>query len=290
MTNNISSLAKLIFTAGLTISLIACSSQIDSDVTNSSAGSLKPYYYGQFVEQECCTIIAHAGGGIDGNSYTNSREAITSNYNYGTRIFEIDFDLTSDGHWVAAHDWPNWKRQTEYEGETPPDLTTFNATLRTYKRGGWSINSKYTAMDMVWLENFLTKHPDAYIVTDMKEVDQFPAFVDTILKSPNRDQFIFQAYSIENIDMIKSRSEEAKIILTLYRIGYPEALFNSLADRKGDLIGITAPMSWALVDVAMQRLSDTGLPLYLHGAPSNINSRGLHSDFAAKGVNGFYLD
>jgi len=258
--------------------------------TVSTADGLAPFYYSAAHPQKCCTIIAHAGGAIDGNAYTNSREAIERNYAYGTRLFELDFDLTSDGHWVAAHDWPNWKNQTGYKGDLPPSRDDYMSTPRKYKKISWSIEGEYNAVDMKWLNDFLESHSDAFIVTDMKELEQFPEFVDAILKSPRRDQFIFQAYSIEDVDLIKSRAPEAKIILTMYRIGYPDALFISLKEKKSDLMGVTVPMSWAYVDSVTERLLETGLPIYLHGAPANINSRGLHADFAAKGISGFYLD
>lgn len=264
---------------------MGCQGSVSNDVTE-----LSPHYYASFQTQKCCTIIAHAGGAIDGNAYTNSREAIERNYSYGTRLFELDFDLTSDGHWVAAHDWPNWKIQTGFKGGLPPTHYDYMSTPRKYKKVSWSIEGEYNAVDMDWLNKFLERHSDAFIVTDMKELEEFSDFVDAILTSPQRDQFIFQAYSIEDVELIKSRAADAKIILTLYRIGYPAALFTSLKEKRSDLMGVTVPMSWANVESVTERLIEIGLPIFLHGAPANINSRGLHADFAAKGISGFYLD
>lgn len=78
----------------------------------SNLDGLSPHYYsdnavGSQDTENCCIVIAHAGGAIDGNSYSNSVEAVTRNYELGTRLFELDFELTSDGAWVDAHDWPN---------------------------------------------------------------------------------------------------------------------------------------------------------------------------------------
>jgi len=249
----------LISTLGLLV--VGCSGA-SSDIAEDG---LKPHYYDDLQPQRCCTIIAHAG-------------------------FELDFDLTSDGHWVAAHDWPNWKIQTGYTGQLPPTRADFMSTLRKYKKISWSIEGEYNAVDMAWIDRFLKRHSDAFIVTDMKELEQFSDFVDAILNSPKQDQFIFQAYSIDDVELIKNRAPDAKIILTLYRIGYPAELFTNLKEKREDLMGVTVPMSWAYVDSVTERLLETGLPIYLHGAPANINSRGLHADFAAKGISGFYLD
>lgn len=50
-------------------------------------------------------LIAHAFGGVDGASYTNSYEAFITNYNRGYRLFEVDLVQTTDGKLVARHDW-----------------------------------------------------------------------------------------------------------------------------------------------------------------------------------------
>ncbi|MGB5985318.1 MAG: hypothetical protein WBG37_08430 [Desulfobacterales bacterium] len=249
-----------------------------------------PTYYAEPVPGRCCTIIAHAGGAIDGNAYTNSIEAIERNYQLGTRIFEVDFDQTSDGHWVAVHHWPNWKKRTGYGGSLPPDLETFKSTRRVHKGEIWSIPSEYNSVTFPWLEAFLEARPDVSIVTDLKELDNFQRFVDAILASPSKAQFIFQAYSMRQIDSIKKQDPSARIILTLYRLGRPAGLYKELAARKERLYGVTVPMNWAFDAATLKGLLRSGVPIFLHGGPSNINSRALHSDFAAKGVSGFYLD
>jgi len=40
--------------------------------------------------------IAHAGGSIEGVSYTNCKEAINSSYSKGYRFIELDFISTAD--------------------------------------------------------------------------------------------------------------------------------------------------------------------------------------------------
>lgn len=50
-------------------------------------------------------MIAHAGGGINSQNYSNSLEALEYNYQQGFRYFEIDFSWTSDAQLVCLHDW-----------------------------------------------------------------------------------------------------------------------------------------------------------------------------------------
>ena len=52
--------------------------------------------------------VAHAFGGIDGNFYTNSREAFVLNYEKGFRTFEVDLVLLKDGSAFCAHDGAEW--------------------------------------------------------------------------------------------------------------------------------------------------------------------------------------
>ena len=47
--------------------------------------------------------MAHALGGIDGENYTNSKEALGSNYNKGVRLSEVDINLTADDKLVCVH-------------------------------------------------------------------------------------------------------------------------------------------------------------------------------------------
>lgn len=251
---------------------------------------LEPAYYGTVRPDQCCMVIAHAGGAIDGNPYSNSQEAIQRNFDLGTRWFELDFQPTKDAHWVGTHDWPHWKRVTGFEGSVPPSLQEFESMPIHLKRISWSIENSYTAVSMPWLGEFLTKNAEAMIVTDVKDLDRFEEFVDVVLNTPVKDQFIFQAYNVDHVDLINRKSPTSKVILTLYRIGRPKGLYEEIKARNSTLVGVTVPMNWAYEPPTMNALAATGVPIFLHGAPANINSRSLHADFAKKGVSGFYLD
>lgn len=102
-------------------------------------------------------FIAHAGGGIDKKSYTNSFEALENSYSKGFRLLELDIIETSDGQYVAAHDWSHWKEITNYIGNIPPNLKEFKKT---------KILNQYTPLDLNDINKWFTKHPDAILVTD----------------------------------------------------------------------------------------------------------------------------
>ena len=102
-------------------------------------------------------FIAHAGGEIDGAVYTNSLEALSRSYERGFRLFELDILETSDGKFVAAHDWESWQEITGYKKSIPP---TEKAFLNT------KILGKYTAISMEAINIWFNNHSDVILVTD----------------------------------------------------------------------------------------------------------------------------
>lgn len=102
-------------------------------------------------------FIAHAGGRINGYTYTNSLEALNFSYSKGFRQFELDIIETSDGEFVSAHDWKNWASQTNYNGKLPVSREEF---LKHKIRG------KFTPLDMKAINNWFKNHKDAILVTD----------------------------------------------------------------------------------------------------------------------------
>jgi len=81
-------------------------------------GRKQPLYRPRFWRYPRCektvarlgySYIAHAFGGILGDTRTNSYEAFLLNYQLGHRIFEIDFTITDDGIPVIVHDIDSWR-------------------------------------------------------------------------------------------------------------------------------------------------------------------------------------
>ena len=102
-------------------------------------------------------FIAHAGGSVDKLKYTNSLEALDLSYKKGFRLFELDISETSDGHFVATHDWKHWATQVNYKGDLPVSRTEFLSH---------KIYGKYTPMDMEAINTWFAGHQDAVLVTD----------------------------------------------------------------------------------------------------------------------------
>jgi|TARA_B110000091_G_C13795727_1_gene467761 lipoteichoic acid synthase len=102
-------------------------------------------------------FIAHAGGEIDNKKYSNSLEALNLSYKKGFKLFELDIIKTSDGKFVAAHDWNHWKKITKYNDTSPVTLKKFLSK---------KVFGKYTPLDMVAINDWFNNHTDAILVTD----------------------------------------------------------------------------------------------------------------------------
>lgn len=108
-------------------------------------------------------LIAHAGGGIDKRTYSNSKESLELAYENGLRIFEIDIYMTKDKKYVLTHD--------------------SNATNMTYADFMNSkIYGKYTPMDLKDLIKFVETHPYAYIIPDIKQYNDKKMLLDIYKK------------------------------------------------------------------------------------------------------------
>ncbi len=102
-------------------------------------------------------FIAHAGGAIDNNTYTDSLDALNYNYNRGFKLFELDIVKTLDDKYVAAHDWKSWKEKTGYIGNIP----TTQVEFLKHK-----ILKKYKPLDIDKINKWFKDHKDTILVTD----------------------------------------------------------------------------------------------------------------------------
>ena len=130
-------------------------------------------------------IISHAGGSIEGYSYTNSLESLDYNYSKGSRLFEIDVRKTKDNQFVGVHEWNEWVKMTGFKGVLPPTLDEFKKE-KIYK--------KFTPLDMNGINLWFNDHPDAVLVTDKTDDP-----LDFILKFKFKNRLIMELFSLKSI-------------------------------------------------------------------------------------------
>ena len=145
-------------------------------------------------------FIAHAGGSIDENIYTNSLEALNLNYKKGFRLFELDLNLTTDDFIVAAHDWKMWNSFTSSSVDTPPTLSEFNSK---------KILGIYSPLDAKQISNWFNQREDAILVTDkIKDIE----LLELQIKIP-KERVIIEVFNKESLFEAKSRGY--KVIVDL---------------------------------------------------------------------------
>lgn len=139
-------------------------------------------------EASAVDLIAHAGGEIDGFTYTNSREALAASLAGGFRFIELDLRRTLDNRYFAAHRVKEFNAMTGHpeQFEIPP--TASDVRERT-------IDGKYTPILLEDLVPVFENHPERVLVTDKanryrKLLDEFPLPDQLLVEVRNVDQYL----------------------------------------------------------------------------------------------------
>lgn len=154
--------------------------------------------------------IAHALGGILGDTYTNSYEAFLLNYQLGQRLFEIDLILADDGQVVASHDPIPTDDHTE-----PITASIFQSSLTA---------GKYHRLTFADVVRLLARYPDVYLITDTKYADsaqvtaEFTQMIETAkaIDASVLDRFVIQIYNPAMLTTIMQAYPWKSVIYTLY--------------------------------------------------------------------------
>jgi hypothetical protein len=220
--------------------------------------------------------IAHAGGGIGKLSYTNSLEALETNYRRGHRFFEIDLNWTSDQQLVLTHDW-----EKAFRSLFPARKLAGAPTLKEFLR--LKMRENLTPMSFADLARWLRTHGDARIVTDVKD-DNLRALARISAEWPDLlERIIPQIYTFEEYDPVWGMGYR-NIILTLYVADYPDKQVVAFARRR-KLFGITMVDQRAL-GALPNKLAKTRTPVFAH----TVNSPAMKEKLEANGVSGVYTD
>jgi glycerophosphoryl diester phosphodiesterase len=140
--------------------------------------------------------IAHAGGGYNGDTYTNSLDALDYNIARGFEFFEIDFSLTKDGHLVCIHDWEyTFQKIFKFKTTEKPSLETFKFLVKHA--------SLYRACTLEDLKIWLKQHPKTKLVTDVKEDNLKSLAIIAESFDDFQNRIIPQCYFPENYPKIR---------------------------------------------------------------------------------------
>ena len=221
-------------------------------------------------------LIAHAGGAVGGYAGSNSLEALRQSAALGFLYIELDMLPTTDGFIVLSHVWEHLFNRVPKGGEQAVSHEEFMA---------YRIFDRFTPLDLSGLIEFLDEHPDIRIITDTKESNYAALHAIATDYPYHLDRFIPQAYTFEDIDMIRELGF-ADVILTLYLLPYQQrsrtAEIANLAAEHG-VWGIALPEEYVTDDfVAQLGLDQTRYLVHTIDCPLRAN------ELASMGFSGIY--
>ncbi|MEP4486915.1 MAG: sulfatase-like hydrolase/transferase [Halioglobus sp.] len=197
--------------------------------------------------------IAHAGGGFNERTYTNSIEALDYNYSIGFRAFEVDFVWTEDRQLVCGHDWEETTSQTfGIRYESPPTLAQFKLDFKQRNARPCTLPE---------LDEWFEQHPDALLVTDIKERNLEGLTLLTKHLGFENSRVIPQIYSPDEYAQVQALDFD-RIILTLYRYpGETRQLLEAISEQP--LFAITLPLDRVMQGLGAL-LNSVGISTYAH--------------------------
>jgi glycerophosphoryl diester phosphodiesterase len=222
-------------------------------------------------------MIAHAGGGFNGQNYSNSLEALELNYNKGFRYFEIDFSWTSDQQLVCLHDWGKRFKKT-FGFKTKHALS--------YEKFQYLLNNtnKLHPCTLETLEIWLLEHPDVTIITDVK-YNNIKAIAKIIKQYPNLlNRLIPQFYQPKEYAILKDMGFK-QLIWILYQF---EGKLSSVVGyvNNMDLLAISMRASQAKKKFAKQLIVN-GENIFVY---TINNQKALEKLVKKHQVSGIYTD
>lgn len=208
--------------------------------------------------------IAHGGGGLDGQPYTNSVEAMDASYARGFRWFELDFKRTADGAVGCRHDWKDF-------GGAAPTLGELRAAFA----------GRFMPMDADGLAAWMAAHHDATLVTDVKEDDQVPVLSDLLAAGVPAGRTVVQLFDPSEDERVRAAGFERRSII-LYRYGGGEERLSRFLEEGGvEAVGVSD------AEAAAGRLDRLpGVPGWVYTVNGADRARAL----AARGVSAIFSD
>lgn len=239
------------------------------------------------------SLVAHAGGAIEGNTYTNSMNALEYNYAKGVRAFEIDMIFSTDCKLVCRHDWGAAAYERFEQG-----YDRFNPIMSAEQFKSTLIQNKYQPISAHDLVVFLRNHSDAYVITDFKRQNSFVyrssvrAFLQEIKKVDSNvvDQVIWQIYSKGNLTDLNRvfKVDPNKVIFSLYikPLKYSsQDILTWMIENKIKVLGMSYEFFYN--DTALPKLLlDNNIKTYIY----TINDQATFEWLQMNSVYGIYTD
>lgn len=235
-------------------------------------------------------LIAHALGGINNSTYTNSLEALDESIKEGYKLVEADILLTRDNQLVLRHDWGVGSylhlNQAYVENGSGYYIPTLDEFINL------PILNQYTPMTFVDLLNYMKIHKDFYVVTDTKYLTpeeylpEFKLIVKEINKVDPRllDRFIIQFYNQEMYYNLSQNFPFKEYLFTIYAVDITnDELIRFMTDNQ---LKYLTMYEGRIEQEFIDELTNLGIYTLTH----TINDLTKVSDYLYIGLDGIYTD
>jgi len=228
-------------------------------------------------------LVAHAGGAVDKEKNLNPpncRQGVVNSYNNGHRVFEIDFNLTTDGKLAAVHDWAG------YRGMKSSD--------EWKKIKIWDV---FTSMLLEDVLDIMLVNKDMFLITDTKSFEytqkqteeQFRIIVETAKKKdPSLEllnRIIPQIYNQPMYNTVMKQYNFRSVIYTLYASPESNKQVVDFIKKHDDIQAVTMSPPRNTKEF-VNNILQTGKYVYLH----TINDLQEILNYKEAGIWGFYTD
>ncbi|MCR5203094.1 MAG: hypothetical protein K6D02_08440 [Lachnospiraceae bacterium] len=235
-------------------------------------------------------VIAHAGGAKredDSNSiYTNSKEALLTNYQLGHRVIEFDFKITTDDNLAAAHDFTEQGLSNEEVNEK---------NWKGSKAYGDGNDEGYTTLLVTDILDQMMVYRDMYLVTDMKGDtatvgEEFKVLCKEAKKRDSKllDRIIPQIYSTGMYDEVMKINDWESIIFSTYKDSKEKA-YNTISfcKSKKNIDVVTASYDDKRYnETAIDMVHENKMLMFYH----SVDDYSTMTSCRKKGVDGFYTN
>lgn len=216
-------------------------------------------------------LIAHAGGGLEQGDYSNSKEALDQAVSNGIRLFELDFNWTSDGELAIGHDWKAEYRYWNRLG-WGDWLKSFYSTPSSRSFAASTPSFGLTRLTPASLIDWLQTNP-GWIVTDFKADNLAGLALIASRAGSLQHRFIPQIYDMSEYDAVRKMGYE-DIILTTYRLSPDTDMLRQIDAL--ELYAVTVPKDF--VSEASKVVSSNRIFTHTLNTPVTLPATGYYTD------------
>ena len=236
------------------------------------------YFFNNIQNKNFSTsFIAHAGGGIDGKTYTNSLEAVNQSIINSFKLIELDLLVTDDNKIVAQHDFNILYEICNLSIFFDKNKKTKkNFLFRDLDNCSKIFNGKYTLLKEDKIIEIFENNKDLILVTD--KIDNYKLIKN---KFKFQDRLIVEVFTIK--DYLKAK---------IYGIKNPMFLFTD--GRRNIFYTIFFNMKLISVSTANVKKYNTYFKYLLRNKVSifsfSSNSENFNKKYIGNSITGVYTD